>query len=96
MKKLMSILCAVTAFSVVGFASHSAEGENLYVEPGSIYVAPNGIFLNIEGELYGVTSVNIDEDGIYIPSPVLGFCGKHGYYPGNSTVCPKCMAEKKK
>ncbi len=42
----------------------------MYIEPGSIYVASNGIFLNIDGEFYGVTSLEVDEKGVYIPTPI--------------------------
>ena len=94
MKKYFAIFAAVLAFSTA-YASYEDENK-VYIEPGCIYVAPNGIFLNIEGELYGVTSIEADENGVYVPTPALGFCGKHGYYPGSSPVCPKCQAERKK
>lgn len=94
MKKFLIILCAI--FTLTSAYASDQQLDRLYVEPGSIYVAPNGIFLIIEGELYGVTSIEVDESGVYVPVPNAGFCGKHGYYPGNSPVCPKCQKEKGK
>lgn len=94
MKKYFMMLVAIFAFSAA-YAS-CGDDDRLYVEPGCIYVAPNGIFLNIEGEFYGVSAIEADENGVYVPTPALGFCGKHGYYPGSSTICPKCQAERKK
>lgn len=93
MNKFMIFLCALATTCFSGYAKQE---ERAYIEPESIYIAPNGIFLNMEGELYGITALNVDEEGIYIPTPTAGYCGKHGYYPGNSTICPKCMAEKKR
>ncbi len=92
MKKFAIALLTIFTMSTV-YAEY--EEDRLYVEPGSVYVASNGIFLNIDGEFYGITSLEADENGVYIPMPVAGFCGKHGYYPGSSTVCPRCLAEKK-
>lgn len=77
------------------YADESIE-EKHYVEAGSVYVASNGIFINIDGELFGITSLNADENGVYISEPLAGFCGKHGTYPGNAKVCPYCLAEKKR
>ncbi len=94
MKRYFIILALLTVSIAYGHAAH--EEEKLYVQPGSIYVASNGIFLNIDDEFYGVTSVEVDEKGVYIPVPIAGFCGKHGQYPGSSTVCPYCLAEKKR
>lgn len=82
-------------FASTGFAN-CADEDKLYVEPSSIYIAPNGIFLNIDSELYGITSLEVDEKGIFIPTPMLGFCGKHGHYAGHATTCPYCLAEKNK
>jgi hypothetical protein len=93
MKKFVIVLLAIFAISPV-YAEFA--DDRLYIESGSIYVASNGIFLNIDGELYGITSLESDENGVYIPAPTVGFCGKHGHYPGSSTICPYCAAEKKR
>jgi hypothetical protein len=97
-RKIFMKKFAIVLLTFFGMSTAYANFENnrLYVQPGSVYVAPNGIFLNIDGEFYGVTSLEVDENGIYIPAPIAGFCGKHGYYPGNATVCPYCAAEKKR
>jgi|GEM_PF-4499596 len=93
MKRFAVTLLVIFAAST---AHANTDNDRLYIEPGSIYVASNGIFLNIDGEFYGITSIEVDENGVYIAAPIAGFCGKHGRYPGNAKVCPYCANEKDK
>ena len=58
--------------STVSFANESAplagqciDGK-LYVEPGTVHVAPNGIFFIEDGNFIPVEWVSIDEYGVYV------------------------------
>ena len=42
--------------------------EKLYVNPGSVYVAPDAIYVNIKGQLFPVSSLEVDAQGIYVPA----------------------------
>ena len=44
------------------------EGENYYINPSMLYLAPNGIFLNFEGECIPITTICADDNGIYVPT----------------------------
>lgn len=43
--------------------------DKYYVEPGTIHVAPNSIFLNLEGHFVPVESVSMDDCGVYCLLP---------------------------
>lgn len=36
-----------------------------YVPIGSVYVAPNSIFININGSMFPVTGISVDAEGVY-------------------------------
>lgn len=73
MKKIMSaclmglsIFFGSIAFAeTVSLAGQCIDGK-LYVEPGTVHVAPNGIFLNLAGNFVPVNGVCVDEYGIYV------------------------------
>ncbi|HEY4832919.1 MAG TPA: hypothetical protein VIH61_10215 [Waddliaceae bacterium] len=41
--------------------------DNYYVQPGGVYVAPNGIFAMLDGHLVQVNMLCSDEKGVFIP-----------------------------
>ncbi len=51
--------------SVSSFLDHVIDGK-YYVTPGTVYVAPEGIYLNLEGEFISVSSLGVDENGVYV------------------------------
>jgi hypothetical protein len=66
---LLVLYCV--GFSVTAIANQNyeaAESENYYVDPTMIYLAPNGIFLNFEGECFPISTLCSDSNGIYVPS----------------------------
>lgn len=89
----LSLFLGTTAFAEATPLVGEDTDDKFYVEPGTVHVAPNGIFLNLDGNFIPVSSVSADEEGIY----VLGFdvstvccsrCGLH--YDANEyrAVCP--------
>lgn len=62
----LSMLLGAVAFAdTASLAGRCIDGK-LYVEPGTVHVAPNGIFLNVEGNFVPVNEVCVDEGGIYV------------------------------
>lgn len=41
--------------------------DNYYIQPGGVYVAPNGIFILFEGQLVQVGMLCSDERGVFVP-----------------------------
>jgi hypothetical protein len=79
----LSMLLGSFAFAETApLAGQYIEGK-LYVEPGTVHVAPNGIFINLEGNFISVDSVCIDGGGIYVT----------GYEAVRMVRCPKCGNE---
>jgi hypothetical protein len=61
-----------------GFASQEFE-EKFYVTPGSVYVAPNAIYVNMDGHLIPVSRIAVDENGVYVEEVLAGrltFCAR--------------------
>ncbi len=48
-----------------GFAKESDDGK-IYMAPGCVYVAPTGIFVNINDEMVAVSGLYADEGGVYV------------------------------
>jgi hypothetical protein len=66
------------ATEVAPFAGQCIDGK-FYVEPGTVHVAQNGIFLNVERSFVPVNAVCMDEYGIYVL----------GYNAVRMVKCPK-------
>lgn len=54
--------------NVLGTDIEQVVGKKVYLQPGNIQIAKNGIFLNIEGNLIAVNSLEVDEMGVYFDS----------------------------
>ncbi len=65
---LLGISFSLSAAQNLSENENIYDGENYYVNPSMIYLAPNGIFLNFEGECIPITTVCSDANGIYVPS----------------------------
>ena len=59
----LSLLLGTSAFAETASLAGQCIDGKFYVEPGTVHVAPNGIFLNIEGHLVPVSGVCVDEGG---------------------------------
>lgn len=101
--RYMSILAFALGLSVCCFANQnirmaydqSQTSDNYYVQPGSVYVAPDGIFFLIEGELVQVNVLCSDERGVFVPASEMSrrlvrcsFCGR--YYNPERPQDHKC------
>ncbi len=99
MRMLCFIVCGILIGSTTSFANLSTlAGQYVdgkyYIEPGTVHVAPSGIFLNCEGDFIPVEMVCVDEFGVY----VLGYdcmrmvtcsrCGKSYNADRYSDRCP--------
>jgi hypothetical protein len=62
---LCSEFGAVAFADTAALAGQCIDGK-LYIEPGTVHVAPNGIFLNVGGNFVPVSAVCKDKDGIYV------------------------------
>lgn len=47
-----------------------------YIYPGTVYVAPDGIFLNIDNDLVEISSVFSDKNGVYVTIEELRSAGR--------------------
>jgi hypothetical protein len=76
----LSMFLGTAAFAETApFAGQCIDGK-FYVEPGTVHVAPNGIFLNLEGNCVPVNYVAMDEYGVYVL----------GYDCMRMVTCPRC------
>ena len=104
MKKLITKFLSLYAILL---STSNLQGENqlrelndkIYVSPGSIYVASNAIYLNLNETFLLVETVSKDENGIYVTlsSDVrVGYCSKCGNtYSGSlHEHLKKCPANK--
>jgi hypothetical protein len=85
-RRIFCLMASCMLFGAREFASEAApfagqciDGK-LYVEPGTVHVAPNGIFLNQEGSFVPVSAVCVDDYGIYVS----------GYNAVRMVRCPTC------
>jgi hypothetical protein len=79
MKFRKAFLILFLAYTYNGFASNFDEHglscflrtskiiENrVYLEPGTVYISPNQIFLNLNGQLLPIETLSTDEGGIFV------------------------------
>lgn len=91
--KILSILGISCCFLVFKcFANTNLEEEvtkKTYVSSESIYIAPNAIYANINGQFILVQTVSIDSLGIYIePFENYTICGRCGGELKRGHRCP--------
>lgn len=63
----------LTFMSIEGNASEAGlgcsiakvQGDKVYLKPGSIQIANNGIFINIQGQLKSIDHLEMDEQGVF-------------------------------
>jgi hypothetical protein len=79
----LNLLLGTTAFAIntTPFAGQCIDGK-FYVEPGTVHVAPNGIFLNLDGNFIPVEMVCMDDEGVYVLEYEEG--------PKNWVCCTRC------
>jgi hypothetical protein len=94
-RKYFYFLMIVMGLATLGFAANSNLSDNYYVQPGSIYIAPNGIYASIDEMLIQINTLCADERGIFVPySEIAGrlekcpFCQR--WYDPDSKVPHKC------
>ncbi len=72
---LLCIFCLMTGAFALPYANRSYNIENftitqksrIYVESSQIHVLSEGLFVEIEGNLYQVSQICQDENGFFIP-----------------------------
>jgi len=87
---LITILCSLIVFvsidcfakeSNLGYSITKVEGYKVYLKPGTIQIAKNGIFINIAGQLKAVNHLEMDKQGVYFDAPRQPIYGD---------LCPTC------
>ena len=56
----------IFAISSTAFGRLGAESNKYYLAPGSLFMHEQRLFVDIAGELYPVSSVKTDEQGVYV------------------------------
>lgn len=51
--------------SGLGCSIAQVQGNKVYLKPGSIQIANNGIFINIQGQLQAIDHLEMDEQGVF-------------------------------
>ena len=68
-----------------GFAVQDSKiPDNYYVQPGGIFIAPNGMYASIDGNLIQIYALRADEKGIFVPIEEI--------IAGNLEYCPFCQS----
>ncbi len=62
----LTTLFGALAFADTAVLSDQSIDGKFYVEPGTVYIAPDGIFLNVEDNFVPISGVCVDEGGIYV------------------------------
>ena len=73
--------------------------NKVYLQPGHVQIANNGIFINIEGDLVPVDHLEMDAEGVYFePQRMrLEYCDTCGLPTiWEKCVNPLCPSKKKK
>lgn len=73
-KYITTILCALMTFTFfncfakevdLGCSIAKVEGHKVYLKPGTIQIANNGIFINVAGQLRSINHLEVDDQGVY-------------------------------
>lgn len=98
----MKFLFLALLLCMTGFAE-----EKIYVPPGSVYVAPTGIFLNINDEMVKVDQLFTDSQGVYVIADGMNpecvkwrywqcpFCEQKNTITDKVCINPKCPSRQK-
>jgi hypothetical protein len=101
-KYLTTILSFFFTLSTLSYASIShVDGDKVYLQPGSVQIANNGIFINVAGELKAVNNLEIDTQGVYFNiqrvADVIEPCPSCGIpLVWGKCINPNCPGKKKK
>lgn len=106
----LSFCCNVSAVSSNLEECHAKildmTDNKFYVEPGTIYISPKEILLNVSGEFLPVKNLFSDDKGIFVlaeeiliakskESPwICAWCGQDNYGGNYCTTCYKLRREK--
>lgn len=84
MKKV--IFTILGCFSILKCCANELHetNERLYVPPGSVFVASDAIYVNVNGNFFSVEMVGIDENGIFV---------SHETGRGDTAYCIVCGQE---
>lgn len=66
-KYTAALFACLTLFSVYASAHDNVfePNEKMYIEPGTTYVSPTGLFVMIEGDLIPISALYSDSEGVY-------------------------------
>ena len=99
-RKAFFTLGLFLAYSVSSFASVHLENEldissflrsnkvidnKVYLKPGTIYVAPDQILLNLDGQLLPIGNLSADAEGIFVTIEEMMMAAKN-----ETWTCRKC------
>lgn len=71
--------------------SNTTQLSKIYVQPDQIYVNDEGMFVEVEGNLYQVTQIHQDENGIFIPCARFFWYCPYGHpNPPWRLICLAC------
>jgi hypothetical protein len=89
-KYFSTIFCVLMTFASISCFAKEAdlecsiakvEGYKVYLKPGAIQVAKNGIFINVSGQLRAINHLEMDEQGVYFDAQRQAAYGD---------LCPAC------
>ena len=89
-RKCFMILCVLMSFASMScfaneddlsFSIAKIEGYKVYLKPGTVQVAKNGIFIKVSGQFRAINHLEIDEEGVYFDA-----LRQTAY----SDLCPAC------
>jgi hypothetical protein len=86
MRRICLLILGLLMLFNMGFANSTTLSElciegKVYVDPSTVHIAHNGIFLNLDDSFIAVSAVCMDEHGIYVVM---------GYDCVRMVKCPKC------
>lgn len=85
MKKTLLALSILTLmiFNTISANEIHGQADKMYVSPGTVYIAPEGIYLNVDGQLVPVQIVGHDKGGIFVE-------GAGEYLSSDYVKCKQC------
>ncbi len=77
------LLVLMFGLSCQGFATQDSKiPDHYYVQPGGIFIAPNGMYASVDGILIQVHTLRSDEKGVFVPVEEI--------IAGDLEWCPFC------
>ncbi|MGE4574350.1 MULTISPECIES: hypothetical protein [Parachlamydia] len=89
---ILMIFISISAFSYASNDNCSIakiDGNKIYLKPGLVQIAKNGIFINFEEQLIPINHLEMDEEGVYFDAVKMS--SENCWRCGFPLICGFCF-----